>query len=77
MAKNCVHEYLSITEIPRSGKTNLYEVSSRGQKVGVIKWYGGWRKYIYYTEPDTYYDSDGMRMISEFMFALNKAYYGI
>lgn len=51
-----------------SGKTEVwYVVNTRedGDPIGIVKWSGSWRKYVYHTGP-SYYDWDCLRLIADF-----------
>lgn len=53
-----------------SGKTQIYHVINKkngpGDTPGIIKWSGGWRKYVYHSDP-AFYDSKCLAQISEFL----------
>lgn len=60
----------------KEAKTRRWNVVNKRTReiVGVVKWYGGWRKYVFHaghpamTEPeDTWFDSDCLKMIAEFL----------
>jgi len=52
----------------KSGKTEHWGVIAKdGAYIGEIKWYASWRKYVYYPEDGTLYDSNCMDTISEFI----------
>lgn len=59
---NTAEKYIQIRQIvptkPGIQKTARWEVlnARTSQRVGVIKWYGGFRKYVFYPEPDTFFD---------------------
>jgi len=56
-----------------TGKTMVYSVRTTHisnpemSKLGVIKWYGSWRKYCYFPLGDTVYDDRCMTQIIHFM----------
>jgi len=52
-----------------SGKTKIFHVINKESLdlLGVIKWNGGWRKYAFYPNSDTYYEEDCLNNISEFL----------
>lgn len=48
-----------------SGKTKIIDVMSKGgDTLGVIKWFGQWRKYCFYPEKDTIFDKSCLDEIS-------------
>lgn len=52
--------YLTFTEIPNPGrKTAIVKVTSTSKKIelGTIKWYGKWRQYVFYPEPETLFNA--------------------
>jgi len=62
------HLRFEYTGDSKSGKTKLIDVwSVKSQSfLGVIKWYGHWRKYVFDTEK-AIYDTGCMRTISDFI----------
>lgn len=64
---NRVEKYISFQELPPLAKTRRWYVLGRDKKpFALIKWYGGWRKYVCYIEADTFLDSDCLALVSEF-----------
>lgn len=65
-----LEQYFEWRPILRKGKTGawgLYETHGFKNRIGIVKWYGGWRKYVFYfDEPAGYWDSDGLRMVADF-----------
>lgn len=51
--------------------TNTYEVLEKGggltSLLGVIKWFGRWRKYVFFPVQNTLYEETCMREISQFI----------
>ncbi len=45
--------------LPTNGKTQVWSVlnSSTGIRLGTIRWYSGWRRYVFMPESDTMYDA--------------------
>jgi hypothetical protein len=61
-------EFLNFVEIGDTGKTKVYRVANlNGITLGEIRWFGNWRKYVFYTVPDTLYDSKCLNSISRFI----------
>jgi hypothetical protein len=53
--------YLQILEhgAPRHWTTKRYVVQAQGGlPLGVIKWYGAWRKYVFFPDYDTLFDTN-------------------
>lgn len=76
-----VHEtmskYLDIKFLGASerGKTLLWGVynSRTSEKVGEIRWNGGWRKYIFFEDSGpNQYDADFLRGVADFLDEANK-----
>lgn len=42
-----------------SGKTEIWQIFNlkSGILLGTIKWYGRWRQYVFYPEPDTLFNN--------------------
>lgn len=63
-------KYIGFKLKPNDGKkkTGTFEVMNLKQdiSVGEIRWYGGWRKYVYYPHADTYYDPRCLELIAIF-----------
>ena len=49
-----------------SGKTFIFAVTSKlsQDRIGIIRWHGAWRKYVYETG-DSFYDPDCLRYIAD------------
>jgi len=83
-----IEKYITIREVPnqKEGKaTRVWEVVNKrfGQVIGKVKWYGGWRKYVFYVKGDdpfpeyvsTWFDSDCMREIADLLDKANKEHW--
>lgn len=68
MSTERVQKYITFLEAENPGKrTRVWHVlSTQGGKMGVIKWYGGWRKYVYHPSDGEFLDADGMAYIGAF-----------
>lgn len=81
MKKTRVEKYIEIVEVIFTGRTTRRTrtwnvVNTRFQTVvGQIKWWGAWRKYCFFTEPNMLYDSDCLRMIADYSEKLTKSHY--
>jgi hypothetical protein len=53
-------------------KTDIYDVVNQSNlvHVGIIKWYGGFRKYTFQPTNDTIFDDKCLREIARFITAL-------
>lgn len=60
-------------------KTKQWQVINLNTQeiVGVVKWYGGWRKYVYYNSVVGYSDWDFMRLIASFCEQKTQEHYSI
>jgi len=67
MSKNRVEKYITFQELPPLAKTRRWYVLGRDSKpFAIIKWYGGWRKYVCCLEADTFLDADCLTLIADF-----------
>ena len=50
-------------------KTNIWDVvtSEGNKKLGIIKWFGRWRKYSFFPLSDTVYENNCLKDIAEFI----------
>ena len=53
-------------QLPTRYITKAWEVKGN-VKLGVVKWYAQWRRYVFYPEKDTLFDSDCMNQIKTFL----------
>lgn len=51
-----------------TGKTKMWEVVSKegGDRLGLVKWYPGWRRYCFFPAPNTIFEQDCLRDIAQF-----------
>lgn len=73
-------KYIEIREVPNGvKKTKQWQVINLNTQeiVGVVKWYGGWRKYVYYNSVVGYSDWDFMRLIASFCEQKTQEHYSI
>ncbi len=72
MSQNATSPYIDIIEVGKSpsGKTKIFHVVNKrdpqNDVPGIIKWNGGWRKYVYYSG-EAYYDWQCLRQIADFI----------
>lgn len=60
-------KYLNFVDTtPEGRKTRIIEVRSKssGDLLGTIKWFGRWRQYTFFPEPETTFNTDCMASIS-------------
>jgi hypothetical protein len=61
-------KYLNFKEIGDTGKTKLIVVENTfGVKLGLIRWYGPWRKYCFIPSDGTTYDTSCLNDIIVFI----------
>lgn len=62
------YEFISISWAGTSptGKTQIYSVTNNrsGEELGIIKWYGPWRQYVFWPNPLTLYSKGCLDFIS-------------
>lgn len=64
-----VTEHLEFQEVRDTGKTYVWSVVNRQSQIvlGVIRWYGGWRRYVFYPASDMVFDAKCLMSIVEFI----------
>jgi len=52
-----------------AGKTEVWYVHnlSSGGRLGTVKWYGSWRQYCFFPEPDCVFNKDCMSDVIKFI----------
>lgn len=51
-----------------SGRTKNWEVLGHGDvRLGQVKWYGAWRRYVFYPEVETLFDARCLAEIQKFL----------
>jgi hypothetical protein len=72
------YEYISISWAGSSpsGKTNKYSVTNNksGDLLGVIRWHGPWRQYVFLAAPLTLYSAGCLADIQSFLNETNEAH---
>ena len=67
------YSWLSVTFLPHTSKTHILEVKSKdGAPLGLVKWFGRWRKYSFFPCADTVFEQDCLRDIAEIIEFLTK-----
>lgn len=66
------NKYLAFRLLGDSGKTQTYSVDSRnppsyGDRLAIIKWYGGWRQYCLFPESETVWNKGCLQDINDFI----------
>lgn len=65
------YEYISVSWAGSSpsGKTQHYAITNNrsGEVIGVIKWFGRWRQYVFFPGLDTVYSRGCLRDIADFL----------
>lgn len=65
-------KYFSVVEFKPAGdsptgKTKRWDILSRGDKIGRVYWYGGWRKYVFQIDDAMYFDSSFLTTVANFL----------
>lgn len=62
-------KWIEFIEQPSKGVTKIFKVSAKegDQTLGIIKWFGNWRKYAFYPEANTIFEKDCLDDISTFL----------
>lgn len=62
-------EYLDFRLTGDTGKTRIYTVYARrtGRRLAIIKWFGRWRQYAMFPEPETVWNVDCLTDIRDFI----------
>ncbi len=62
-------EYITFVEVADTGKTKIFEVrsTSSGASLGMVKWYGPWRQYIFCPAVTTVWNIDCLQAVTEFI----------
>lgn len=63
------HIYFDHIRTSPSGKTDIWHLITKNTKlhIGAVRWAGNFRKYAFYPLADTFYDSNCLRDIAEFL----------
>lgn len=62
-------KWIEFKQIPFEGKTKKFGIITKEthECIGEIKWYGRWRKYSFFPEPNTVYETDCLTDIVNFI----------
>lgn len=68
--------YISERPMDKGRKTKIFLVKSLDGDnfLGLIKWYGAWRKYCFFPEEQTIFESVCLKDISDFCYTETKEY---
>jgi len=67
------YKYFNIVEYDKKPKTRCYAIISKSDEcdLGVIKWFGCWRQYCFFTE-DSIFSSGCLADINQFLKEVNE-----
>ena len=71
------YKYFSITiEKKTNRKTPIYHIISKHSEseIGIVKWYGAWRKFCFFPNGETIWDTNCLIEVISFIDNLNKKY---
>lgn len=62
-------KYMKFNEVDSSDrKTKIFIVNTRyDDRIGVIRWFSSWRKYCFYPDPSTLWDTGCLSEVIEFI----------
>jgi len=62
-------KYIQMELIERKPKTYVFEVQTKNDqtRLGQISWFGRWRQYVFFPEPETVFSSGCMADINSFI----------
>lgn len=63
-----------IKEVKDNRKTPILHICSKlsRNEIGIIKWYGAWRKFCFFPHPDTIWDEKCLTALNNFLIQYNK-----
>jgi len=61
--------YLKFVKEGDTGRTEMHGVFSalHGDRLGTVKWFGLWRQYAFFPEPETVWNRDCLRQLAKFL----------
>lgn len=70
------YKYIHMMEVPTETKTKHWLVLTKESdaRLGVIKWYGAWRCYSFFPDPETLYEHNCLWDIADFVAKETKAH---
>jgi len=62
-------KYIQMEFIEQKAKTVVFEVQTKSDqtRLGLIKWFGRWRQYVFFPEPETVFSKGCMADINSFI----------
>ena len=69
-------KFIEFKQVPSAGTTSLHQVynTENGSFLGVIKFYGAWRKYVFAPQPNTIFEPICLGDITNFLNNLTNAW---
>lgn len=63
------YKHIRFVEVAQKPKTKVWECLNNKSclRVGVVKWYGPWRRYCFFPEPESWFDVSCMDDINDFI----------
>ena len=67
-------EFVEFQLVERKPKTVVFKALSKsgGFNLGFVKWFGRWRQYTFFPEPETVFSSGCLKFIIRFIDELNR-----
>ena len=64
-----MNQYIEFKLIEKKRKTEVYSIQKKGVlfSLGIIKWFGAWRKYCFFPEEELVFDVDCLQEIIIFI----------
>lgn len=61
--------FLTFRQVRDTGKTKVFSVDGKfsGESLGFVKWYGSWRRYVFYPGQMMLFDSGCLTEITTFI----------
>lgn len=69
---NTSFKWIRFDQIPYSGKTKKYRCVNKefGSEIGIVMWYGAFRKYSFLPNPNMVFESQCLKDIASFLESL-------
>ena len=68
-----MNQYIEFIEVGDTGKTKIFEVRTLGgSSLGIVKWYGAWRRYVLFAGTGTVWSPGCMETVITFINGLMK-----
>jgi hypothetical protein len=63
------YKFIKFVMVERKPKTNVYECynTRHGALLGVVKWYGPWRRYCFWPQPNCIFSAECMDDVAQFI----------